>query len=633
MPTELLYTLSLKAFDGQTQRSNEADVQPQPVATQDDGQAESQSPAKAMSCSLCSLNFPTIQEQRSHVKSDLHHYNLKQKMRGLKPVTENDFERLIGELDESISGSESPNSDSEDEVEGSKDSTLTALLKRQAKLNHAEESGLQSTRQTGAGKAPLIWFSSPKLPENTSLGVYRAVFTDHELEEPSVLVETIKRKQLAPLAGHSNARQPPKSAASSPHFFLCMIGGGHFAAMIVSLQPKMTKKAGGIPDRQAVVLAHKTFHRYTVRRKQGGSQSASDASKGAAHSAGSSLRRYNEAALTNEVRTLLAQWKSMIDSAELCFVRATGTTNRQTLFGVHEGQALRQNDSRLRGFPFSTRRATQSELMRAFVELTRVKVSTIDEAALAAQAQADKKSEKTLADVAANKLAKPVKLSEEDEAALLHTQQIQALIRRSKAPALHSYIKSNNVPPQFKFFPAAQNHHTPTPLHLAASSSSAAIVTMLLTKAAADPTLQNDEGRTAYELAGDRATRDAFRLARHHLGEDAWPWPATAIPAALSPAEAESRAQRDRAEREADGRRQTENRAAETERLRREDAAKEETRHERKHGRGKQLASVLPSRSTQEKREDEARNLTPEMHARLERERRARAAEERLKRL
>lgn len=42
-------------------------------------------------------------------------------------------------------------------------------------------------------------------------------------------------------------------------------------------------------------IAHKTFHSYTVRAKQGGSQSTQDRSKGGCKSAGASLRRYNEA--------------------------------------------------------------------------------------------------------------------------------------------------------------------------------------------------------------------------------------------------------------------------------------------------------------------------------------------------
>ena len=51
------------------------------------------------------------------MRSDLHGYNLKQKIKGAKPVGEADFEKLIGDLDESISGSESSESDEEENDE------------------------------------------------------------------------------------------------------------------------------------------------------------------------------------------------------------------------------------------------------------------------------------------------------------------------------------------------------------------------------------------------------------------------------------------------------------------------------------------------------------------------------------
>ncbi len=47
-------------------------------------------------CSLCSLTFSSVEEQRSHTRSDLHGYNLKQKLKGLAVVPEDEFERLVG---------------------------------------------------------------------------------------------------------------------------------------------------------------------------------------------------------------------------------------------------------------------------------------------------------------------------------------------------------------------------------------------------------------------------------------------------------------------------------------------------------------------------------------------------------
>ena len=587
----------------------------------------------ATSCLLCGTSFPSVQEQRRHVKSDWHGYNLKQKLRGGGRVTENEFEKLVDDLDESISGSGSESEESEEE-DGRKESTLTALLKKQAKLNPTENEVdyVPKKRKRGSGKPPLLWFSTPLLPSNTSLGIYRALFTEAEQQEEHELVEVLREKQLRLVSSkptpNASGGVPLPSTMTSPQIFLCMVGGGHYAGMIVSLAPKMGM-ASGIEQRQAVVIAHKTFHRYTTRRKQGGSQSSNDSAKGAAHSAGASIRRYNEAALEGEIRALLTEWKDLIDNSQLIFVRATGSSNRRTLFGPYDGQVLRHNDPRNRGFPFSTRRATQAELMRAFVELTRVKVSEVDEAALAAAKAAEEERE-AISHKPVTTTSKPTtpKPSKEEEALLLHTSQLQALIRRSRAPAVLSYLSSNSLPPDFEFHPpeARAHHHASMPLHLAASVNSPAVVLALLTKAGANPEFPNGEGKPAFDLTGDRATRDAFRVARSELGEDRWDWSSAHVPPPLSKAEADKRGERERVEAD---KAETERREAETERLKRETEVIDDKARARKPGRA--LGAL--EKTGEEKREEEARGLTPEMRIRLERERRARAAEERMRRM
>ena len=586
------------------------------------------SPAK--SCGLCGISFLDLSEQRSHVKSDWHRYNLKQKLRGHKPIQEFEFEKLVGALSESLSGSENSGSDNGDDSD-TIDSTLMALLKKQAKLTSGgpEADHEPKKRKRGSGSPPLLWFSSLLAPSNISLGIYRALFTEVE-QHPSNIVNVLREKQLKPAQTKqdqnttSNIPFPP--SMSSPHVFLCMIGGGHFAAMIISLTSKVARKANGIEERQAIVIAHKTFHRYTTRRKQGGSQSANDSAKGAAHSAGAGIRRYNEAALEAEVRALLSDWRDMINGSILKFVRATGTTNRRTLFGPYDDQVLRLNDPRNRSFPFSTRRATQTELMRAFVELTRMKVSQIDEAAIAVAA-ADEAKREELSTKSIEAQCKPAtpKVSEEEEVALQHTSQLQALIRRSKAPAVLSYLSHNSISPDFAFYPPSTqaNHHASTPLHLAASINSAAVVFALLAKAGADPTRLNGEGKPPFDIAGDRATRDAFRSARFESGESSWNWEAAHCPGPLSKAEADKR--EESAKREAE-KAENNRRKAETEKLK-----IETPRDVSRKVAGKALGVIEKTNS--EVREQETRGLTPDMRAKLERERRARAAEDRIRRL
>ncbi|KAJ5451170.1 hypothetical protein N7491_000352 [Penicillium cf. griseofulvum] len=606
LPPELLASLTAK-----TTSQPVAEEEPGPSPTDLELAAQDSAIATSNLCSLCKVSYSSVQEQRSHVRSDHHRYNIKAQLRGNAPLEEAEFAKAIGELDESISGSESEESEEED-AEGAAGTTLSALLKKASQAH------------------PIFWLSSSGLPSNKSLGVYRAIFSNAEQDDPAHLVDALRRKQLAPIKARTNkASNVPEPAASGPHIFMCMIGGGHFAAMLVSLAPEIHRKQGGVEDRQARVIAHKTFHRYTTRRKQGGSQSASDASRGAAHSAGSSLRRYNEAALEKDIREVLSDWREMIDTAELLFVRATGKANRKTLFGQYDGQVLRQNDPRIRGFPFNTRRATQGELMRSFKELTRLKVSEVDQAALAA-AEAKRREEESKPSTPVQKLQpqKP-KLSKEEEAALLHTSQMQALIRRSKVPALMSYISNNSIPSSFTFTPAdtPQNFRCPTPLHLAANLDAPAVVTALLTKAGSDPMAVNNEGRTPFELTGDRATRDAFRIARHDLGESKWDWEAAKVPSAVSKADAESRAEKEKktAEEEESARRK-----ASLDRLKREEAEKAARPRTTKSG-GRTVGAV--EKSAAERRDEETRGMTPEMRMRLERERRARAAEERFRRM
>ena len=598
----------------------EPQVRALPPSQKDDGVPQS------TSCSLCGTTSATVQEQRQHVKSDFHRYNLKLSVKQVPPVDEATFTRMIGDLDESISGSDTSDSEDEDENVANEGTLLSSLLKRQAKLSEGKDEDASRTRKRQpAGTAPMIWMTSPKIAEDDTLGMYKALLTNEEEEVSSTsLLEILRRKQLTPI----HAKQGGKAATNAsnalpkdPHYFLCMIGGGHFAAMIVSLVPEIRKGAGGVEERHAIVRAHKTFHRYTTRRKQGGSQSANDNAKGNAHSVGSSIRRANEAALELDIRNLLAEWRSMIDSAGLVFVRATGSQNRRILFGPYDGQVLTSRDKRLRSFPFSTKRATQSELLRAFQELTRLKASKLVEIA--------PEPAKTETPKVSKPKAETPKMSKEDEAAQLHTSQLQNLIRRSKAPGVLLYLQKNELLASFQFFPVNDHHHAPTALHLASSTNAAAVVSALLLKAHADPALKNGDGKTAYDLAGDGKTRDAFRVARYQLGDAAFDWSAAHVPTGISQADTDVRTKQEQATSEAA---EAERRKADLEKLRQQDEQRSVNRLERKAGTGKSLAAAT-EKTGAEKREEDMRGLTPEQRTRIERERRARAAEERMRRM
>jgi hypothetical protein len=123
------------------------------------------------------------------------------------------------------------------------------------------------------------------------LGIYRTILPSNT---PSTdYVDALKRMQ-DPVAGGRT-------------WAMFMVAGGHFAGAVVRVsksdedsdsdQVNSKRKKLKQPKPDTEVLRHKTFHRYTTRRKQGGSQSVNDNAKGNAKSAGALLRRYGEQAL------------------------------------------------------------------------------------------------------------------------------------------------------------------------------------------------------------------------------------------------------------------------------------------------------------------------------------------------
>uniref|UniRef100_A0A8D2IL56 Ankyrin repeat and zinc finger peptidyl tRNA hydrolase 1 n=1 Tax=Varanus komodoensis TaxID=61221 RepID=A0A8D2IL56_VARKO len=136
-----------------------------------------------------------------------------------------------------------------------------------------------------------------------------------------------------------------------------MAGGGHFAGAIFKGNE---------------VLKHKTFHRYTVRARRGTAQGVREVQGSMPKSAGASLRRYNEFALLKVRRELLASWAGDLQEAECIFVRAPGS-NRARFFGSKNGP-LQRDDPRVRGIPFSTRRATFREVQRVHATLSNLQV-------------------------------------------------------------------------------------------------------------------------------------------------------------------------------------------------------------------------------------------------------------------
>jgi Bacteroidetes VLRF1 release factor len=331
-------------------------------------------------CITCGIqSFSSPDDQRRHFKTDWHRLNVKRRIAGLDPITEDHFSNII-ENDEdrdavgSLSGSdtESNSSSSSDDEnkknEGDDNDDDTAL----------------DFKTSPAGPHFNFSFDSQK---TVSYAVWRCLIApDRErgIDPPSVSECLDSLKNLVIEGGR---------------WAIILFRGGHFSAAIFDVKaPKATGKtslpllgstnykndncsgdgttrsmdtatphlglySAAAVDAAITQIAHKSFHKYVVRAKAGGKQSTKDATGKFAKSAGSRLRRHNEAALERDITQLLAvEWSQQLASCSLILVAAPGS-NAKTLFSGTPA-LLNKKDNRIRRVPFTTRRPTLSEAKR-----------------------------------------------------------------------------------------------------------------------------------------------------------------------------------------------------------------------------------------------------------------------------
>lgn len=257
-------------------------------------------------------------------------------------MSEDDFEALVegeggGDL-ESISGSES-------EGEGPEDA-WDALLEDPAEAM----GGAASTAARGTSTPFAVFRGASAAARETvaHLGVYRSVLLHDRADDVSVQAQQAALGSLL---------------ASPGRWCILLARGGHFAGAIFDLRRIQRGPRGDEP----ACIAHKSFHRYVIRAKQGGRQASKDATGKVAKSAGSALRRYNEAQLAEGIRETLGGWAAELSSCDRIFVQVS-RADRATLFGG-PSPCLSARDPRVRRVPFATQRPTFSEAKRVALQL------------------------------------------------------------------------------------------------------------------------------------------------------------------------------------------------------------------------------------------------------------------------
>ncbi|KIM34383.1 hypothetical protein M408DRAFT_325792 [Serendipita vermifera MAFF 305830] len=580
-------------------------------------------------CAVCiNAAFTNVEDQRAHYKSDWHRYNVKAKLSNKPLLSEPQFENAIADLSDSISGSES--TDSEEDLD-----TGDEAKKRDTVHNALRKARGASSRPTTPDvtvkipRSPIIWFHCKPA---TQIGVYSAIFPTGIDSREYDYVNELKAMQ-----------QPDGERL----WTLLMTAGGHFAGIVVKISSsnsQQLKVKGKHKPSEFEIVSHKTFHRYTTRRKQGGSQSLNDNAKGNAKSAGATLRRYGEQALRDDIRALMDEWREEINASERIWIRANVSNKR--IFYDYEAAAFPKDDPRLRGFPFPTRRPTQAELLRCLNELLHAKVSRFteeelrkqDEELLASLPQPKPAPVPSVPKPKQDKVPPPVKLTKEQEELRENWKRLIEMTKKGRLDALsslwdriHPNIQSDagidTRIPEMDGLPDGNS----TLLQVASAAGQDSVVQWLLEEKGADPTVKTvprkvgieislEAGKAPYELASTKSVRDAFRRAAG-ANPDRWDWLNEGrVPSVLSK----------EMEEEQESKKKVKRKGLKEKMKEREERQPSASAEERVEHPVEVKPSVGPQRLGGSGDAAGVMGLTPEMRARIERERRARAIEARM---
>lgn len=525
---------------------------------------------------------------------------------GLQPF-KLDFMKNEAE-DENISESESSSSsESDDEVTTPKTDAETARARYKpakatfssavTKYDDDDEESMEQWQWANRAHitgTPYVYFTNENsIPNAKVLALYKSWFNAERME-----TEPVKEVLNLPREGKS---------------CILMVGSGHFAGAIISHKNHNHKTNLSNPGANVNVLNSKTFHRYTTRRKQGGAQSASDAARGKANSAGSTIRRANERMLQEEIKELLSSWSNELKDCFRIFYRAPGRSNKQLLSG-YPNAPISNDDERLTRIPFASGRPTLNECKSAWMQLTQANIVDAPKPPQTPATPASAATKSRQASRQASPVPQPV---EEEDPAVSVTSKITDLIKRSKLPAIKTLIQNEcNGDFDFRLCPNSKYMAFPTPLLYAAHHDKHNVVSQFL-QWGANPLVKNGNGQTLGEIASPhKKTKEALQTTRYAMGEDKWDWKQAKIAAPVSRDQLLAKE------------------TAEKLKIREQNAEMEaEQDKQERHRRMEKMISKHGTGRLTGGHYEASRGLSEEDLKQVERERRARAAEARLAKL
>ncbi|XP_046452229.1 ankyrin repeat and zinc finger domain-containing protein 1-like [Daphnia pulex] len=220
-------------------------------------------------CRTCLISFTGNDDYRLHYRDDLHRYNLKLKLNGKPPISQDEFCEIEDGIS-SISGSDS------------------------------EEDSSEGTLKASVG-SPKIYFQNQAAQK---MAVYRCLLHSKK-KPPNSDTELLQLIQSLP---------------KQNMWAIIMLGGGHFAAAIYQGADLIHHKT----FHSYTVRAKQGGGQSSRDNKSGGGSHPK--------SAGASLRRYNEAAFAEHVQSLFISWCDVLKKCHFILYRAA-SSNQTIMFG------------------------------------------------------------------------------------------------------------------------------------------------------------------------------------------------------------------------------------------------------------------------------------------------------------
>ena len=512
--------------------------------------------AENTACNTCNYTFTDRNDQVLHYKLDWHLYNVKQALRiGYGgPISEQEFsEQCEGDDLSSLSGSD-------DDNDGDNDVVTSTFIETSPQLTGAVVS------------RPYIVFQSGDCFYKC---LYSLLFSSQTVVTDTALHETL---------GSCTSAEPTTDGTS----FRGRVGVFLYTAQHF---------AGAVYEGDTLLL-HKTYHRYTVRAKQGTAQGIRDGKGNAPKSFGASLRRYNQIALFNDIEKLLLDWSDTLNGCHAVFYR-TAVNNRNVFDKIKE--KVDDKKHKFRSIPFTTYRPTLKETARVhklLVKITKTFKKEFD----------DIKEAKTVIENSENvghnepnyssvQISKPnsipnshlkhraPKQKSERDIIITETDSLVEQVLFFELPDNIYYKITEAIKNRdFKLFVSLLNSDSSlnlhqklkddySLLHCAALSTDSTFVKELLSRSS-NPELKSKQNKTAYETASGKETRDEFRRFMA-LNPNKWDYKAAKIPSPLTPGMEEEQAnkkqEKKKAQRAAKAQRDKQKKAAAREAAKREE--------------------------------------------------------------